>query len=67
MNIREREIAHAILEVIDFSDNGISMLKIEEVLGCGISFRQMVLAVNDLYDKKLISLDANHVARRVKS
>lgn len=67
MSVRERELAHCILEVIDFSDNGIELLKIEEVLMSAVSFRAFVMTLNALRNHGLITIDANHVARRVRS
>ena len=67
MTQRERELAHNVLEVIDLSDAGVSLLKIEEVLMSAVSFRQMVMTINALANAGLIRIDANHVAHRVRT
>jgi len=67
MTIRSDELAHCILEVIDFSDEGIPLLKIEEVLTSAVSFRTLVMTVNALRQHGLITVDADHIARRVRT
>lgn len=67
MTLREYELAHNVLEVIDFSNDGVSLLKIEEVLMCAVSFRQLVMTINALSNAGLIRIDADHIARRVRA
>ena len=67
MTIRSEELAHCILEVIDYSDDGIPLLKIEEVLTQAVSFRALIMTVNALKNHGLIYVDANHVAHRVRT
>ncbi len=65
MTRRQAHLADTILEVIDNSD-GISVLKIEEVMMQAVSFRDFVTALNILYDRELIQIDTDHVAHRVR-
>jgi predicted transcriptional regulator len=67
MTQRQAAIVHDLLEIIDNSDEGIPLVKIEEVLMEAVSFAVFVKAINLLQHNGLIVIDNNHVAHRVKS
>jgi hypothetical protein len=67
MTKREATVTHDLLEIIDNSDDGIPLVKIEEVLMQAVSFAMFVKAINVLQHNGLIRIDGNHVAYRVKS
>jgi hypothetical protein len=60
------ELAHKVLEIVDFSDDGVSVLQIEETLNQAVSFKQMIMAVDALVSARLIWVDANYVVHRVR-
>jgi len=65
---RQANTTAIILEVIDSSDAGVGvpLISIEEVLQESISFKAFVRAINLLRDCKLIIIDSNHLAHRVR-
>lgn len=60
-------LANDMLEIIDACDNGAPLEKIEEIMQQAISFQAFVKIVNRLQSLHLITIDAQHVAHRVRS
>lgn len=58
------ELTNNILEIIDLSDDGVS---IPDIVLYGINFRALMIVINILWRYKLITIDANHVARRART
>jgi predicted transcriptional regulator len=67
MTQRQAAIVHDLLEIIDNSDEGIPLVKMEEVLKQAVSFAVFIKAINILMHNGLIIVDNNYVAHRVKS
>jgi hypothetical protein len=64
---RTARLAHDMLEIIDNSDNGAPLVKIEEIMMEAVSFALFVRVVNILIAQGLIQVDAQHVAHRVRT
>jgi len=60
-------ICHNVLEVVDNSDNGIALVRVEEVLMKAVSFAAFVRAINILRRNGLITVDGNSIAYRVRT
>lgn len=66
MTKREINYMATILDMVDCHDN-VTLLDVHQVLKQGINFGDYVLAVNRLINAKLIWVDPNHVAHRVRT